>query len=227
MNHKISDLILLSNNQFFILNKPSGLPVITSEEGAISLHKMAMAYCKKDLHLVHRIDQPVSGIVVFAKQKTGMLSLSKQFEKRTVERTYLAVTAKCPEPKEGKLVHYLRNSKEKNKAYAFDKPLHHTKEAQLEYKWLCGSDRYQLLQINLHSGRHHQIRTQLGIIGSPVKGDVKYGAKRGNKDRSIELHAWKITFQHPVTKEKVSVEAPLPTVPLWQFFKEELAKEKT
>nr|MBP6829000.1 RNA pseudouridine synthase [Saprospiraceae bacterium] len=165
------------------------------------------AYCKQPLHAVNRLDRPVSGLVVFAKTKSAMTALTEQFRNRSVEKTYLAVVQELPAEPEGTLVHFLRKNEAKNLAKAFTEEQPGTERAEIRYRLLGSSERYHLLEIQLITGRHHQIRAQLAAIGSPVKGDVKYGFRRSNRDRSIHLHAWRIAFDHPVSGERIRLEA--------------------
>lgn len=208
--------ILYKNNQLLVANKPPGISVQADLTGDPSFLQMAEAYCHHPLFLIHRLDRPVSGVVAFAKTKTAAANLSAQLRDRTAEKEYLAVVQNPPPETSGTLVHFIRKNAAKNLAVAYpdDKP--GSERAELRYQLLGSSDRYHFIHIQLITGRHHQIRAQLAAIGCPVKGDVKYGARRGNKDRSIHLHAWKLAFDHPVSGERVSIEAPLPAGdPIW------------
>lgn len=215
---QISDLILLKNNQFIAFNKPPGLPVQSDKSGDKSLLDLGEIFCRSTLYLVHRLDRAASGVAVLAKTKSAMTHISEQFHKGTVRKTYLAVVGNAPPEEEGTLVHYLLKNEKDNRSKAFPKMVAHAQEATLHYRVLAHSDRYHLLEIELLTGRHHQIRAQLAAIGCPIKGDVKYGFRRGNKDRSIHLHSWKIAFDHPVSGERVEITAPLPDDPLWKAF---------
>jgi 23S rRNA pseudouridine1911/1915/1917 synthase len=218
----VGEWVLAKNNQFIVFNKPSGIsahPDLTEEK---SLMDLAEIYTKSKLYPVHRIDKVVSGIVIFAKTKVAMLSLHTQFRERIVKKTYLAVVQNKPELATQRLVHYILPKSDKNVSRVAAKPFAHALEAVLTYEQIAASDKYYLLKINLETGRHHQIRAQLSHIGMPIKGDVKYGARRSNKDRSIHLHAWKIEFKHPVTNEKVEINAPLPDDSLWAYFGEKI-----
>ena len=214
----IGDRILYKNNQLIAYNKPAGLPVQADKTGDQTLQNIIKAFAKKKVDLVHRIDRPASGVVLFAKTAGAVAALNEQFQKRTVRKTYLAIVKNKPEKATDTLTHYLLKNQKQNRTKAYDKAIAHSKKAVLEYQLLASSDHYHLLEINLLSGRHHQIRAQLAAIGSPIKGDTKYGFKRSNPDRSIHLHAWKVQFEHPVSGETVLVEAPLPKDALWQFF---------
>lgn len=167
---------------------------------------------------MHRLDRPVSGIVVLAKTKTAMTALTGQFRSRKVEKTYLAVVQNVPSEPEGTLVHFLRKNESKNISVVATESDAGAERAELRYRLAGSSERYHLLEIQLITGRHHQIRAQLAAIGCPVKGDVKYGFRRSNRDRSIHLHAWRLAFDHPVSGERIRLEAKLPDDPVWQAF---------
>jgi 23S rRNA pseudouridine1911/1915/1917 synthase len=209
---------LVNNHQFIVLNKPAGIGVQPDKTGAVSLQQQASAFCKSQLWVVHRVDLPVTGLVVYAKSANAARSLSEQFSQRKVLKTYLAVVAGTPPQDEGTLVHYLKKNGRNNITEAFNDPQPDAEQAELTYRVVGRGDRYSLLEIKPLTGRHHQIRVQLAAIGCPIKGDVKYGAKRSNPDRSIHLHAWKLAFEHPVSGEPVMVEAPCPTGDkLWEL----------
>lgn len=213
--------ILYKNNQLLVASKPAGLPVQSDQTGDKSFLQMAEAYCHHPLLLVHRLDRPVSGLVLFAKTKTAAQSLSRQFGARSVEKEYLAVVQNPPPEPSGTLVHYFRKNAAKNVTVAHADELPGSERGELRYQLLGSSERYHLLHIQLITGRHHQIRAQLAAIGCPVKGDVKYGARRSNTDRSIHLHAWRLAFDHPVSGERVRLEAALPSGdPVWEAFRD-------
>ncbi len=214
----IGSLIIYKNNQLIAFNKPATLTVQSDKTGDKALIDLAEIYCKSKLSLIHRLDRPASGIVMFAKTKKSVQSLNAQFQDREIQKKYLAVVKNKPQNISGKLVHYLRKSQKDNRSTAFDKEIAHSKKAELHYRLIGSIENYHLLEIDLITGRHHQIRSQLSAIGCPIKGDVKYGFKRGNKDRSIHLHAWKLGFKHPVTKEKVVITADLPDENVWNAF---------
>ena len=221
-NTKISDWVLYKNNQIIAFNKPGGIPLQPDKTEEKSLLDLGEIYAKSTIFVIHRIDRPTSGIVLFAKSKKGLARMNKQFRERTIKKTYLAVVKNAPEKEVGQLIHYLRKNEKSNKTQVFEEPVKGGKEAILNYKIIGKSDNYTLLEIDLETGRHHQIRAQLAKIGSPIKGDVKYGARRSNKDRSIHLHAWKLSFQHPVTLETVDLVADMPDEVIWNFFKSEM-----
>ncbi len=218
MNERISELVLYKNNQLIAFNKPGGLPVQNDKTGDISLQALAEIYCKGKADLVHRIDRPASGVVLFARTHSALVDLNEQFKERKVQKTYLAVVGQAPPQPEGTLVHYLLKNARKNISIAHPEEKPGSEYAELRYRQLAASDRYFLLEIELLTGRHHQIRAQLAAIGCPIKGDNKYGFKRANADRSIHLHAWKLRFEHPVTREREEIVAPVPEEALWKSF---------
>lgn len=215
---QITENVLYKNNQLIALNKPSGLPTQSDRSGDKALLDIAEIYTKSPLHLIHRLDRPASGIVLFAKNKKCLAKLNEQFQNRTIKKTYLAVVKNHPSEKEGTLIHYLLKSQKKNRAFAHNEEKPNSKKAELNFKVIASIENYHLLEINLVTGRHHQIRAQLAKIDCPIKGDERYGFKRGNKDRSIHLHAWKLEFRHPVTNDVVKLVAPLPDEVVWQAF---------
>ena len=169
------------------------------------------------LGLVHRIDRPTSGLVIYAKTSKALSRLTQMVKNREIEKTYWAIVPKEMIPLEQKLVHYLRKNEKNNKATVFEKVTEGAKEARLHYKVIRTLDNYYLLEIDLETGRHHQIRAQLAKIGIPIKGDLKYGAPRSNPDGGIHLHARKLSFTHPVTKEAIEIIAPTnPQDKIWQ-----------
>lgn len=210
--------ILHENPAFLVVNKPAGLATQPDKTGDESLLLLAEKHCGHPLHLVHRLDRPVSGLVLLAKTAEAMSLFSAQFQARAVQKEYLAVVQNPPPKSEGALVHFLKKNSQKNIATAFEQEQPGTERAELRYHLLDSSERYHLLHIQLISGRHHQIRAQLAAIGCPIKGDVKYGARRSNPDRSIHLHAWRLAFDNPATGERITLEAPRPEEVLWQAF---------
>ncbi len=215
---KISDWIIEKNNQFLVLNKIPGIPVQNDKTNDLSLLSLAQIYSKCTLFPVHRIDRPTSGLVLFAKTKGAIKSLNAQLSKRTIEKSYLAVVKNKPEPTSGRLVHFLRKNGKTNKSMVVEQGEKGAQEAILEYKLVGSIENYHLLEIKLITGRHHQIRAQFGHLNNPIRGDVKYGFRRSNKDRSIHLHAWKMSFNHPVTGKKINLEAPIPDENIWNAF---------
>lgn len=223
----IGDLLLYKNNQLLAFNKPPGFAVQDDQSGQKSLHALGEIYAKSTLHVIHRLDQPSSGAILFAKTHGALVSLNEQFRQRTIEKTYLAVVGVAPAETSANLVHYLRKDGRKNISRVATDESGGAKRAELEYRLLASSERYHLLEVKLLTGRHHQIRAQLSAIGSPIKGDVKYGFRRSNRDRSIHLHAWKLGFTHPVSNESVSLTAPLPAGdPVWDAFRDQLKPQE-
>ncbi len=219
----IGDRVLYKNNQLIAVDKPSGMPAQSDKTGDLPLVNIVSSYCKHEVFLIHRIDRPASGVVLFAKNKKAVAHLNDQFQKGEISKTYLAIVKNPPAEPSGTLTHFLSKNGKTNKSVASDKETKNSKKAICEYKTIAQSEQYHLLQINLKTGRHHQIRAQLAAIGCPIKGDNKYGFKRGNKDRSINLHAWKLGFKHPVSKEEIELVADLPKGDsLWEFFDEKL-----
>lgn len=214
----IGDYVLYNNHHLVAFNKPGGVPVQPDPTGDPSLLQLGSTYCKKQLHLVHRLDRPVTGVVVLAKRKDAMQALHQQFREREVRKTYLAITAVAPPEESGELLHYLRKRKGKFQTEVLDEAAENAVEARLSYSCIARSERYFLLKIDLQTGRYHQIRAQLAHIGCPIRGDAKYGFKRRNPDRTIDLHSWKLQFKHPRTQVVENITAPLPDTPLWQAF---------
>lgn len=222
------DRILYEDNHIIAVNKRVGELVQGDETGDRTLVDEVKEYLKKTydkkgnvyLGVPHRLDRPTSGIVVYAKTEKALIRLNELFRGSGVEKIYWAIVDKKPEKREGDLVHYIvRNSKD-NISTAYPTEKKNSKRAHLTYRYLLSSDRYHLLEITLHTGRHHQIRAQLKAVGIHIKGDLKYGDKRSNPDGGISLHARKISFIHPVKKEQITITAPPPDDKLWQYFLE-------
>lgn len=221
---RIGDWVLCKNNQFIAFNKPPGIPVQEDKTGDKSLIQLAEIFSKAWLYPVHRLDRPASGIVLFGKTRTAVRSLNEQFRRRTIRKTYLAVVKHPPPNKEGTLRHFLTKNPRANRSAVVEET-EGSQLSELKYHLRGSSDNYHLLEIELLTGRHHQIRTQLAAIGCPVKGDVKYGARRSNPNRSIHLHAWKLAFRHPVSNEEVLLVAALPPDPVWDAFQSIIAND--
>lgn len=221
---RISELVLYKDHHLIALNKPAGLPVQEDKTGDPSAHRMAMAYAHRDLYLVHRLDRRVSGVVVFAKTKEAAALMSKQWEENKVKKIYLGIVPTADIPAAGQLKHYLTYDNKLNITYTSDEPKAGADEALLHYQVLQQFDNFMLLRIDLITGRKHQIRAQLSAIGVPIRGDIKYGSKRTNPDGTIDLHAYKLQFQHPSKQEYMKVIAPLPEEGLWQHVDKELVK---
>jgi len=211
----LGDLVCYKDNQIIAFNKPAGLLAQSDNSEDKSLLNLAEIYCKHPLFIVNRIDRPASGIVLFAKNERAIANLSKQFQERKVNKEYLAWVKHAPSPASGKLEHFIFKNSKAKKAIISTEKNELSKSAILDYATVGKSDNYQLLKISLHTGRFHQIRAQLGAIKSPIKGDVKYGARRSNPDRSIALHAFRLKITHPTSNEKLTLQAPLPSSPIW------------
>jgi 23S rRNA pseudouridine1911/1915/1917 synthase len=218
--------ILYEDNHIIIVNKRSSDIVQGDKTGDVPLSDIVKLYIKEKykkpgdvfLGVVHRIDRPVSGAVIFARTSKALARLNNMIREREIKKTYWAITSDIPDPHQGKLTHYLVKNEKKNISHASEKPGPGRLEAELIYTYLSSSDRYHLLNVELITGRHHQIRVQLAAVGCPIKGDLKYGAKRSNKNASISLHARSISFIHPVKKEMLEVIAPVPDDPHWKYF---------
>jgi len=217
--------VLFEDNHLLAVNKPSGVLVQGDRTGDRPLSEIAKAflvekYQKKGeayLGVPHRIDRPTSGLLLFAKTSKALVRLNKMFQEKEILKTYWAVTKNKPSPPEGKLLHQLLRNPQQNKSYALKESTSQTKTAELSYRLLLSLDFYHLLEITPHTGRHHQIRAQLSAIDCPIKGDLKYGFDRSNKDASIHLHARAIALIHPVSKEKLNIVAPTPQKdPVWK-----------
>ena len=214
--------ILFEDNHLLVFNKRVGEIVQGDKTGDEPLSEMLKAFiAQRDakpgrvfMGVPHRLDRPVSGIVVFAKTSKCLERLNAMFRDGEVHKTYWALTCARPDPAEGELAHWLYRNEKQNKSYACDHERNNTKLARLRYRVLRDTERYHLVEVELLTGRHHQIRCQLATIGSPIKGDLKYGAPRSNPDGGISLHARSITFLHPVRKEEITVEAPVDWVQL-------------
>lgn len=219
--------ILYEDNHVIVINKRAGELVQPDPNGEPALEQKLKEYLKKKynkagnvfLGVVHRIDRPVSGAVLFAKTSKALVRLNEQLRDRGFSKKYWAIVEHCPDNPQDELVHHITRNHKINKAIAHSEPTKTSQEAVLRYKLLRSSEHYHLLEIELVTGRHHQIRCQLAAIGSPIRGDLKYGAARSNKDGSISLHSRMIDFEHPVTKERIEVTAPVPEKDaLWDFF---------
>jgi len=218
--------VLYEDNHIIIVSKRPGDIVQGDKTGDRTLCDEVKAYLKEKyakpgavfLGIPHRLDRPVSGACVFARTGKALARLNALFRNGGVQKTYHAIVCRPPQPAEATLTHYLSRNERQNKAYAHATERPETKRAVLSYRTIGQSERYTLLEVQLHTGRHHQIRCQLAAIGSPIKGDLKYGAPRSNPDGSICLHARSVRFEHPVSHKPVAVCAPYPDLPLWQVF---------
>ncbi len=218
--------VLYEDNHIIIVNKESGEIVQGDKTGDTPLSDIVKAYIKEKyakpgnvfLGVVHRLDRPVSGIVVFARTSKALSRLNEMFRDGEVHKTYWAISRNTPGRDEGTLTGWIVRNERQNKSYVYDREVPQSKKAMLMYKVIGRSDNYTLMEVRLMTGRHHQIRCQLAAMGCPIKGDLKYGARRSNPDGSISLIARRIEFVHPVSKNTVSVEAPLPSDKLWREF---------
>lgn len=218
--------VIYEDNHIIIVRKEAGEIVQGDKTGDIPLSEAVKAYIKEKygkpgnvfVGVPHRLDRPVSGIVVLARTSKALSRLSEMFRTGEVKKTYWAIVKNMPPKSEDELVHYLVRNEKQNKSYAYDKEAPDSKKAILHYKLIGKSDNYYLLEVDLKTGRHHQIRCQLAKIGCPIKGDLKYGAERSNPDGSICLHARKVSFLHPVKKVMIEAEAVVPQTSLWTSF---------
>lgn len=217
--------ILYEDNHLIAVRKRVGDIVQGDKTGDVPLSDMVKNFLKDKyqkpgnvyLGVVHRLDRPVSGIVLFSKTSKALPRLNKMFaEHKGVKKTYLAIVANKPSQPQGTLTHWLTRNEKQNTARAYDREVPGSKKAVLDYRLIAQSERYFLLEIELHTGRHHQIRCQLSKMGCPIRGDLKYGAPRSNPDGGISLHAWRLELEHPVSHQNIVIEAPLPEERLWQ-----------
>lgn len=216
-------LVLFDDNHIIIVNKRAGDITQGDKTGDIPLSEVVKDYLKDKYHkegnvflgVVHRLDRPTSGVIIFAKTSKSLERLNKMLREKEIQKTYWAVVKNHPEKEVATLIHFLKKNPTNNKSAVYNKEIEGSKRAVLHYKVSQKFDNYSLLEINLETGRHHQIRSQLAAIGFPIKGDVKYGFPRTNKDPSIHLHARKIEFVHPVSKELISIAAPTPDEVIW------------
>ena len=221
--------VVYEDNHIIVVNKTASEIVQADKTGDTPLSETVKQYLKEKyqkpgnvfLGVTHRLDRPVSGLVVFAKTSKALTRLNEMFRTSEVKKTYWAVVKNAPKEPEGELVHFLVRNEKQNKSYAYDKEVPKSKKAILDYRLIGRSENYYLLEVDLKTGRHHQIRCQLAKMGCPSKcfhRDLKYGSSRSNPDGSICLHARRIRFVHPVSKELIELEAPLPEGNLWKGF---------
>lgn len=216
--------VLHEDNHIIVINKRVGDIVQGDKTGDKPLSDVVKEYIKEKynkpgevfLGVVHRLDRPTTGIVVFARTSKALSRLNELFKNRETQKTYWAVVKNKPAEASAKLVHYLKRNEKNNTSKAHIKEVPDSKMASLDYQIIRELNNYYALEINLHTGRHHQIRAQLAAIGSPIKGDLKYGADRSNLDGGIHLHARKLILIHPVTKEPLEIIAPVPNDPIWR-----------
>ena len=216
--------VVYEDNHIIIVNKTASEIVQGDKTGDVPLSETVKQYLKEKYHkpgnvfigVTHRLDRPVSGLVVFAKTSKALSRLNEMFKNSEVKKTYWAIVKQTPAETEGELVNYLVRNEKQNKSYAYDTEKPGSKKAILHYRLIARSDNYSLLEVDLKTGRHHQIRCQLAKMGCPIKGDLKYGFPRSNPDGSICLHARRVRFVHPVSKELIDVVVPVPSDNLWR-----------
>lgn len=218
--------VVYEDNHIIVVNKTVSEIVQGDKTGDTPLSETVKQYLKEKyakpgnvfLGVVHRLDRPVSGLVMFAKTGKALERLNEMFRKGEVKKTYWAIVRQRPELEEAELVNYLVRNEKQNKSYAYDKEVKNAKKAVLHYCLIGCSQNYFLLEVDLKTGRHHQIRCQLAKMGCPIKGDLKYGFPRSNPDGGISLHARRVRFVHPVSKALIDLTAPLPDDGLWRCF---------
>jgi len=215
--------VLFEDNHIVIVNKRAGDITQGDKTGDKPLSDVVKEYIKDKynkpgdvfLGVVHRLDRPTSGIIIFARTSKSLERLNKMLRDKIINKTYWAVVKNHPKKEKDTLINYLRKNPKNNKSTAYTKEIEGSKKAILHYTVIKKLDNYSLIEVDLETGRHHQIRTQLSTIGCPIKGDLKYGFDRSNKDGSIHLHARKIKFTHPVSKEQINITAPTPKEVIW------------
>ncbi|MFV0546567.1 MAG: RluA family pseudouridine synthase [Bacteroides sp.] len=218
--------VVYEDNHIIIVNKASSEIVQGDKTGDKPLADIVKDYLKDKYQkpgnvfvgVTHRLDRPVSGLVIFAKTSKALSRLNEMFKNSEVKKTYWAIVKNAPKETEAELTHFLVRNEKQNKSYAYDKEVPNSKKAILNYRLIGKSQNYYLLEVDLKTGRHHQIRCQLAKMGCPIKGDLKYGFSRSNPDGSISLHARYVRFIHPVSKELIEVSAPVPNDSLWNGF---------
>ena len=223
--------VVYEDNHIIIVNKTASEIVQGDKTGDIPLSETVKQYLKEKYNkpgnvfigVTHRLDRPVSGLVVLAKTGKALARLNEMFRTGQVKKTYWAIVKNLPPAEEDTLTHYLVRNEKQNKSYAYDREKPGSKLAILHYRLLSRSDNYCLLEVDLKTGRHHQIRCQLAKIGCPIKGDLKYGFPRSNPDGSVSLHARRVSFEHPVSHKLIEVEAPVPEDNLWKALTENSA----
>lgn len=219
----VEDRVLFEDNHFIAINKYSSEIVQGDKTGDQPLSETVKTFLKKKYNkpgnvfcgVIHRIDRPVSGVLLLAKTSKGLARMNAQFSSREVKKIYWAIVKNEPKQVSGNLVHYLVKDEKKNMSKAFEKEMKNAKRSELNYTVIAKGDNYSLLEVDPLTGRHHQIRVQLSKIGLPIKGDLKYGAQRSNPDGSVSLHARKLIFNHPITGENIEIIAPVPNEKIW------------
>ena len=226
----VSKRILYEDNHLIVVNKLPSEIVQGDKTGDIPLSENVKEYIRRKYNkpgnvftgVIHRLDRPVSGVVVFAKTGKALSRMNELIKKRKIKKTYWAIVKNKPREKEATLTHFLLRNEKRNKSFVSNNNQENSKEAILTYRLLASSKDYHLLEVDLQTGRHHQIRAQLAAIGCPIKGDLKYGFSRSNKNASISLHAHSVSFVHPVKKESLTIVANPPDEVLWRFFNERI-----
>jgi 23S rRNA pseudouridine1911/1915/1917 synthase len=216
--------IIFEDNHLIAVNKRVGQLVQGDRTGDVTLDGQIRQYIKEKygkpgdvfLGVIHRLDRPVSGVVVYARTSKALSRMNELFRDKQVRKTYWCIVRDMPEPEEATLRHYLVKNESQNKSYAYESARPGAREAILDYRLISRSENYFMLEVLLHTGRHHQIRCQLAKMGSPIRGDLKYGYPRSNQDAGISLHARSLEFLHPVRKEPLVLTVPAPADPLWQ-----------
>ena len=215
--------VLFEDNHIIIVNKRAGDITQGDKTGDKPLSDVIKEYVKEKYNkpgkvfigTVHRLDRPTSGVVIFARTSKALERLNKMLREKTIAKTYWALVKNAPKKETDTLINFLKKDTKKNKSFVYKKEIEGSKKAILHYKILKKLENYSLIEVDLETGRHHQIRTQLSHIGSAIKGDLKYGFPRSNKDGSISLHARKINFIHPVSKEEITITAATPKDVVW------------
>jgi len=222
--------VLYEDNHLIAINKRAGEITQGDKTGDEPLPEKVKRWIKQKYNkpgnvfcgVIHRIDRPTSGLIMLAKTSKGLARMNAMFQKKAIQKTYWAIVETAPAAESGTLINHLKKNEKRNKSGVVNETTEGAKRAELDYKVIAKSDRYTLLEIDPRTGRHHQIRTQLSHIGCIIKGDLKYGAKRSNKDGSISLHARAVSFEHPIKNEPVKITAPVPNDNLWKWFEKEI-----
>jgi len=229
-NDELAIQVLHEDNHTIVVNKRSSDIVQGDKTGDVPLSEAVKDYLKEKYNkpgnvfcgVVHRLDRPTSGALLFARTSKALSRLNEQFRDKSTRKVYWAIVENKPTQAQGTLTHFLKRNEKQNKSYASEIETNGSKRAVLHYTWKASSDKYHLLEIELETGRHHQIRCQLSAIGCIIKGDLKYGARRSNPDGSIHLHARELSFDHPTSGERIQCVAPVPVESLWSYFEREL-----
>ncbi len=217
-------MVIYEDNHLLIVSKRPGEIVQGDKTGDVPMVESLKLYLKEKynkpgnvfLGLVHRLDRPVGGLVIFAKTSKALSRMTQMFAKGEVQKSYLAIVTDKPHEAQARLTHYLVRNEKQNKSYAYHQERANSKRAELSYRLISSGEHYHLVEVDLHTGRHHQIRCQLSAIGCPIKGDLKYGAKRSNPDGSISLLSYRLRFRHPVSGVDLDIKAPLPNERIWR-----------